>query len=146
MSVAAATFDPMYHPWKHARELGLAIEFVPGLRPRGTYAAGLVQIREGLSQRERRAVLAHEIVHAERGDDGIACSRWHLVKQERRVHLIAARRLITLDALAAAVIEEPDHYAAAHRLWVDDYTYRLRLAMLDSQERAFIEERARLIA
>ncbi|UOW93708.1 peptidase [Gordonia phage Wrigley] len=127
-----------YHPWRHARDLDLTIELVPGLRPRATYSAGLVQIRQGLTQRERRAALAHEIVHYERGDEGIACSRWHLQKLERQVHLVAARRLITIDDLADAVISEPDYHCMAHKLWVDDYTFRLRLAHVTDEERAQI--------
>lgn len=125
----------MYHPWRHARDLGITIEFVPGLRPRGTYAAGLVQIRAGLSQRERRVVLAHEIVHCERGDDGIACSRWHLQKQERLVHLEAARRLLPIADIAA-VQEDPD---PANALWVDEYTLALRMHHLTSAERGQLD-------
>lgn len=126
----------MYHPWRHARDLGLTIEFVPGLRPRGTYAAGLVQIRQGLSQRERRVVLAHEIVHCERGDDGIACSRWHLQKQERAVHLEASRRLLPIEEIVAVQCEpEP-----AQALWVDEYTLALRMRYLDPRERAMLAE------
>lgn len=121
----------MYHPWRHARDLGITIEFVPGLRPRGTYAAGLIQIRAGLSQRERRVVLAHEIVHCEHGDDGIACSRWHLQKHERAVHLTAARRLLPIEEIIAAQ-HEPDPAIA---LWVDDYTLALRMRHLDPHER-----------
>ena len=127
-----------YHPWRHARDLDLTIELVPNLRARGTYSAGLVQIRQGLSQRERRATLAHEIVHYERGDEGVACSRWHLQKLERQVHLVAARRLITIEDLADAVISEPDYHCMAHKLWVDDYTFRLRLAHVTDKERAQI--------
>ncbi|AZS12375.1 helix-turn-helix DNA binding protein [Gordonia phage Kenna] len=127
-----------YHPWQHAHDLGLTIEFVPGLRPRATYAAGLVQIRAGLSQRERRSALAHELVHCERGDDGVACSRWHLQKLERQVHLTAAKRLITIDELADAVISEPDYASMSQKLWVDDYTFRLRLAYVTEDERAAI--------
>ncbi|QAU07243.1 metallo-protease [Gordonia phage Asapag] len=127
-----------YHPWRHARSLDLTIELVPNLRARGTYSAGLVQIRAGLSQRERRATLSHEIVHFERGDEGVACSRWHLQKLERQVHLVAARRLITVEDLADAVITEPDYASMAQKLWVDDYTFRLRLAHVTDEERAQI--------
>lgn len=127
-----------YHPWRHARDLGLTIEFVPGLRARATYSAGLIQIRDGLSQRERRCALAHEIVHVERGDDGVSCSRWHLQKLERQVHLEAAYRLIAIEELADAVITEPDYASMATRLWVDDYTFRLRLAYVTDRERAQI--------
>lgn len=127
-----------YHPWRHARDLGLTIEFVAGLRARATYSAGLIQIRDGLSQRERRCALAHEIVHVERGDDGVSCSRWHLQKLERQVHLEAACRLIAIEELADAVITEPDYASMATRLWVDDYTFRLRLAYVTDRERAQI--------
>lgn len=122
----------MYHPWQHAKSLGLTIAFVPGLRPRGTYRDGHVQIREGLSQRERRCALAHEIVHHERGDDGAACSAWHLRKLERVVHLTAARRLLPLSAILD-VQWEPD---PAEALWVDDYTLTLRLQHLTPAEQA----------
>ena len=127
-----------YNPWRHARTLDLVIEFVPNLRPRATYAAGLIQIRTGLSQRERRVAVAHELVHYELGDDGVACSRWHLRKHEQAVHLAAARRLIPIDDLLAAVYEEPDYAAMAERLWVDDYTFRLRLAKVTDAERDYL--------
>ncbi|MFT4199825.1 ImmA/IrrE family metallo-endopeptidase [Gordonia sp. (in: high G+C Gram-positive bacteria)] len=128
----------MYNPWRHAFQLGLAIEFVPNLRPRATYCAGLVQIRRGLSQRERRTALAHEIVHYQRGDEaGMECTRWHLEKRERLVHLVAARRLLTIEDLADA-LHDPDPAAAA---WVDDYTWALRMANLDPLETAELEHR-----
>ncbi len=122
----------MYHPWQHAKALGLRIDFIPGLRARGTYRDGRIQIREGLSQRERRCTLAHEIVHHERGDDGVCCSRWHQQKLERLVHLTAARRLLPISEIIAARWE-PD---PAEALWVDDYTLTLRLQHLDPAEQA----------
>lgn len=127
----------MYNPWAHARHLDLVIELVPDLIPRATYCAGLVQIRTGLSQRERRTALAHEIVHYQRQDEGMACSSWHLHKLERHVHLIAAKRLLTLDTISDA-LHDPDPAAAA---WVDEYTWALRLAYLDPLETAELEYR-----
>jgi hypothetical protein len=126
-----------YHPRQHARDLGLTIEFVPDLQPRATYCAGLIQIREGLSQRERRTALAHEIVHYQRADEGVSCSRWHLQKLERQVHLVAAKRLLHLDDIADA-LHDPYPASAA---WVDDYTWALRLAYLDPIETADLEHR-----
>ena len=52
--------------------------------------------------------------------------------------LRAARRLITVNQLADALLGEPDYPSMAERLWVDDYTFRLRLAYLSDVERAFI--------
>lgn len=128
----------MYHPWQHAKSLGLTIAFVPGLRSRGTYRDGLIQIREGLSQRERRCTLAHEIVHHERGDDGTYCSAWHQRKHERAVHLIAARRLLPIDQIIAARWE-PD---PAEALWVDDFTLTLRMSHLCPMERQLLQDAA----
>lgn len=125
----------LYHPWRHAHTLGLTIQFVPNLPVRGTYRDGIIQLREGMAQRERRCTLAHEIVHHERGDDGTACSHWHLQKLERGVHLIAAQRLLTIGQLTSAM-HDPD---PAETLWVDDYTLTLRLQHLTIAERQHLE-------
>lgn len=90
-----------YDPWSHALELGL--QFVerklPGCR-RGEYhhVEGLIVISPGLSQREERCTVAHEVQHALAGD--VAPS----LKSERAAAYRAAWMLI--DPLEYAIAEE----------------------------------------
>lgn len=60
----------------------------------------LVVVNEGLSYPQRRTTLAHELVHAKRGDDG-----HQSLEVERRVNQRAAKLLIS-----------PTEYALAERL------------------------------
>lgn len=122
-----------YDPWEHAAELEVRILFRD--LPDGTWGAWhfpsrTVVLDRGLSQRERRAALAHELVHAERGD---ACRQDERVEAE--IHGIAARRLIPLDVLGDAVCWAGDLATMADECWVDEETVRVRLEGLTEDER-----------
>lgn len=55
------------------------------------------------------------------------------------MHLIAARRLITLEQLARALAWTRDPRVLADELWVDDITLEVRLDALTLEEREWVE-------
>ena len=101
---------------------------------------GTIWLAHGLTQTERRSTLAHEMVHAERGDE--PCG-YELAdhKQERSVDRIASRRLIQLEHLAEALAWAQDEWEVAEALWVDVDTVRTRIEHLTEDERDHIERR-----
>ncbi|HSY15537.1 MAG TPA: ImmA/IrrE family metallo-endopeptidase [Jatrophihabitantaceae bacterium] len=98
----------------------------------------VIALRAGTSSAQRRCTLAHEIVHLERGVS--ECGPWQ-AREEHRVHLEAARRLIPSDALRAAIRDlggSDDLAALAGLLEVDMDTIRLRIRSLSPAEDAMI--------
>lgn len=89
-----------------------------------------------LTQAERRCTLTHELVHRERGlvVDPAAAAR-----EEQIVDEIAARRLITLQALAEALRWTRHPRELAEQLWVDEPTLHTRMGTLDPLEVAELE-------
>lgn len=92
-----------------------------------------------LNQARRRCTLTHEIVHLERGP--VPADPVGLAREERVVSQIAARRLITIDALADALAWTRDPHQLAEALWVDVPTLRARIDALDPLEVADLEHR-----
>lgn len=102
-----------WHPWRELRRrdhlvLGFAVlpDELGGsvYWPRGGRAAVIIDPR--LPQRERRAALAHELVHDERGggcDADCMPPAWDAVvaREEGRVAAEVARRLVPDDELRA---------------------------------------------
>lgn len=83
----------------YARMIGVAVVYAPLPADRdGEYdhPRRIIRLREGMSSRHHRSVLAHELGHAAFGD---VPSRYGPVnaKQERRAEEWAALRLIPLD-------------------------------------------------
>jgi hypothetical protein len=132
-----------WHPWRTAAALGLDV-YVQRLPddamgwwdPDGA----TVYIDSRCTQAERRSTLAHELVHAERGDEPCATG-WHEHKQERAVDAEAARRLIPLGDLVDALLWSRDEHELAWELWVDVAMVRARLQSLTPNEVQDIEER-----
>jgi hypothetical protein len=88
------------------------------------------------SQAQRRCTATHEIVHAELAHDGPCTAATELL-----VLKISARRLISLRALAEAVLFHLDDRAAlAHELWVDRQTLDARLDHLHPGERGYLAQ------
>ena len=97
--------------------------------------ARTVWLDERLSPAERRSTLAHELVHAERGD--VPCGDPCLdARQERRVDREAARRLIAVEALADALRWTRDPREVAELLDVDVALLAARIEALTPTERA----------
>lgn len=94
----------MYDPHQHAEELGVHIIY----QPPGNGLTGLyigqrngrptVLLKPGMSAREERSTLAHELVHVEHDDLPTLDHTWH-ARRERRCNRVAAGRLIEREAL-----------------------------------------------
>ncbi len=138
--IRPASHPVRYDPWQDVRQnwpnVRVVIEPMHGdllgeVRDGGT----VIALRAGTSAAQRRCTLAHEIVHLERGLHD--CGQW-LYREELAVHLTAARRLITLGELIAAIRDlgnVEDRAALAQLLDVDSETLTLRLNVLDRDER-----------
>jgi hypothetical protein len=94
-----------------------------------------VWLHRDLTSAERRSTLAHELVHAERGD--VPCGDPVLdTRQELRVESEAARRLLPLPLLSDVLRWARDPREAAAELDVDPAMLAVRLADLTAAERA----------
>ena len=95
----------------------------------------IIWLHHDLTQAERRSTLAHEIIHALRGDEPCADSVLDH-RQELVVSRIAARILISLESFAAALSVCRNDHELAEELNVDIDTIP---AMWDSLTRAEVE-------
>jgi Zn-dependent peptidase ImmA (M78 family) len=130
-----------YHPWRHAAELGVSVVFLT--LPDGVLGCWCPEIRTiylspDLDQAERRSTLAHELVHAVRGDEPCATTELE-IRQEAIVEVRAAELLVPLDDLASALRWCHDEAELADELWVDEAIVRTRLDNLSEDEKAFID-------
>jgi hypothetical protein len=130
-----------YDPWADVAGNWPGVEVV--IEPmRGTLLGELrypvIALRAGTSAAQRRCTLAHELVHLERGV--VDCGPW-AAREELAVHAEAARRLIRLDDLTAAVLlagADPAAVVLAQALEVDTQTLTLRVDRLTPRERAVL--------
>jgi hypothetical protein len=132
-----------WNPWRHVGQHypGVVVETraeLPG-RLWGLTDGATIWLCRLLDQAARRSTLAHEIVHLERGP--VPADARGRAREERAVSAEAARRLITIDALAdgLAWTRDPDQLAEA--LWVDVPTLKARMGSLDPVEVAELEHR-----
>lgn len=96
------------------------------------------------SQRERRCTLAHELEHIARGDECVEhVSPILAARQEIAACMRAARRLIPMAALVAALLWSQNERELAEELHVDEDTLRIRLLTLTEDEHRLIDERIR---
>lgn len=90
------------NPWRMLREYAdvtLRIAPLPeGLLGVTLHRQHLITLNRTMDATERRCVLAHELAHWERGP--VPCIPVLAAREEATCDLIAARRLIPLDALA----------------------------------------------
>jgi Zn-dependent peptidase ImmA (M78 family) len=129
------------HPWRTLRERpDITVAFVD--LPDGAlgwcdHDSRTIYLATGMRQRQRRAVLVHELSHMDRGpvydDDHLAR------REERAVESAAAASLIPLDALIEALLWSRDEHELAEELWTDVATVQDRLAHLSGAERGFID-------
>lgn len=98
-----------------------------------------IWLSRGMTQAERRCTLTHELVHRERGP--VPCDPAEAAREERIVDEIAARRLITVPALADGLAWTRHPRELAEHLWVDEPTLQTRMATLDPVEVAQLEHR-----
>ena len=137
------TVAAVWNPWRHAGEHHADVTIETGVelpgRLWGLTIGRTILLCRRLDQAARRSTQTHEIIHLERGP--VPADARGRAREERAVSAEAARRLITLDALADALrwTREPDQLADA--LWVDVPTLRARMDGLDPVEVAELEHR-----
>ena len=124
---------PSYDPYTHAHTLGVDIVWgTPGHGMLGRYdhASRTITLREGMRTRQERSVLAHELVHAVRGDEHDAWDASYSARRERSCDLLAAENLIDPEDLRRAAAFYPDNLPAlAYEL---DVTEELLVIYLDA--------------
>lgn len=133
--------DTRWHPWRMLRDHYVDVDVtcrhrLPD-RVMGLQLGRRIWLARGLTQAERRCTLTHELVHRERGPvphDPAAAAR-----EERHVDEIAARRLITTEALVDGLRWTRQLDDLAEHLWVDRPTLNVRMATLDPLEVAELE-------
>jgi hypothetical protein len=123
-----------WNPWAElARRTHLRLVWTErGRRGCLEFATGEIRIRRAMPRHESRCVLAHELVHDERG----GVPRWLVPREERAVRHEAARRLIPLADLARALQWSSHLPEVAEDLGVDVATLRARLCGLTTDERS----------
>lgn len=86
-----------------AEAMGVTVEYAPLQQRDGEYRHDLnrIRLREGMTVRMERSILAHELAHAVFEDSPSAHGPVN-AKQERRADEWAALRLINVDAYRAA--------------------------------------------
>lgn len=133
----------MFHPWRALRGLpSWRIDWA--FLPAGTLGATCfltktITLDRRLLQAERRSTLAHELEHVARGPvpaDPVLAAR-----EELWVEAAAARKLITLDALADALAWAHNIHELADELWVDVKSARARLARLHPAEIHYLRDK-----
>lgn len=108
------------------------VEALPSGRGRCRWAAGVLAVKAGLTVPQLGTTLAHEAVHASRG----TAPRWRRAGEERVVHELAGRLLISPGVLASELEWSPDPRVIAFDLEVTDDLVEARLAGLDATEYA----------
>lgn len=131
-------------PCARARALGFDVVFerLPG-GVWGQFDGAQIRISPDLSFRHRRASVAHELVHAERGDRGevLRSARQSVFDEramERDVDEVAARALLPLYELADVLVLAGTELDVAEVMEVDVETVRARLDTLTAAERDYL--------
>ena len=132
----------MWHPWRRLRALtNVDLSWRP--------LAGLLGATDGRdrivmdprqSQAQRRCTVAHELAHLDLGHGG-GCSP----VEERAARALAARWLIDMPDLLAALAWTEHLDELADELWVDVDTLLARLDGLTASERAQVAELAQRV-
>lgn len=130
-----------WHPWRHAGEnyphVTISCRHELPERIWGMQLGARIWLCKRLNQVRRRCTLTHELIHLERGP--VPTDPVGRAREERIVDELAARRLITLDALTDALAWSRDPAELADHLWVDQPTLRARMSTLDPLEVAQLE-------
>ena len=125
----------MWHPWRAIRNLPVEVVWTELPDNLAAETDGrTIWIDRRLTQAQRRSTIEHERQHLLAGH-GDECSP----RLEARVEEAAARQLISLHRLAAAIVWSQDERDLADELWVDIDMVRARLSTLRDDERDHIE-------
>ena len=129
----------MIRPWHLAGTFDdLVIEFAD--LPDGTLGrtvGNTILLARGMRQRQRRAVLMHELNHWLRG--GVEDCRRLQALEEREVERITAELLMRTDHLVDALLWSQDEHDLAEYFHIDVATVRDRLRHMTADEKRVIE-------
>jgi Zn-dependent peptidase ImmA (M78 family) len=126
-----------WSPWRHLRENHPDVVVYEHEMPDGYLGCvdpdrGIIWLDSRLTQAERRSVLTHELGHLERGP---APAGEHADPvEERAVDVWAARMLITIPDLAAALGWSSHLSEIAEELWVSVHMLTVRLETMSQAE------------
>jgi Zn-dependent peptidase ImmA (M78 family) len=136
-----------YSPWAHVQQLEQVIVAYDELEHAKAYwepDEQVILLDRRLTQAQRRSHLAHELAHIDRGDEccvhGPDAARLGR-RQELSADVLAARRLISLESLADALVWCVDTDELAEDLHVDEQMVQARISALTGAECDFIEQR-----
>ncbi|TSD68084.1 ImmA/IrrE family metallo-endopeptidase [Aeromicrobium piscarium] len=97
-----------------------------------------IKLKKGMRQRQRRAVLFHELIHLRRG--GVEDDDELEAKEERVVEREVAEGFMPTESLIEALLWSQDEYELAEWFHIDVHTVRDRLRLMSYAERCFIDE------
>lgn len=103
-------FNSEYDPYEHIANMDVYLEWGdPGLGNAGLYIheQKLIILKRGMSHRQERCVLTHEIVHAQFGDS-LLDSTIANTKVERRTNRLTAEKLVNKKHLLELIKTSPD--------------------------------------
>jgi len=133
----------VYDPWRDAGERHAEVVIArTDCRPAlGAWieSAQVILLERTLERPERNFVLAHEIAHIDLGHK-VTGHGWFDRRQERQADDLAARRMITVKSLAAAIRVSLCEEEVAEELGVTLEVAQRRMALLTDQEKDFIYE------
>ncbi|MDB5716463.1 MAG: hypothetical protein JWO15_3860 [Sphingomonadales bacterium] len=139
MSAAVLTVADMYNPFRALHLLGpsvtMSVEPTPGNKPAWWCpVSDHFMLRPDLNQVQRRCHMAHELAHRDLGHSGEEDGRLDR-RQEREADELAARRLVTLDALVRALTWSDNGDEVADALWVTRHILDVRIETMYGGER-----------
>lgn len=131
-----------YDPWRDAAERhpDVVIRRTDCLPAFGAWieAARVILVEQSLERPARNSVLAHEVAHLDLGHR-MTGDGWFDRRQERQADRLAARRLVTFEALADALTWALTEDEIADYLHVTPDVVRLRFADLTARELAALD-------
>lgn len=142
MSEAGANLCEMDDPWNDLRgrsDVTLhVVELPPGLRGLCDVRTRTIWMTKGMRQRQRRAVLRHELLHLDRGE--VFSNAHFRNREEAAVEQETARMMISLHALCDALRWTRDAHQLADELHVPVDLVALRMStMYHPRERAAVK-------
>lgn len=124
-------------PWEWLASMGDVCLLRDRIPQRGRYyhSRRVIIVREGLRLCEERAVLWHELVHADRGDE--TCTG----KEEASVDREASRRAMPWSVLRWGLANSTSDHDLVDLMKVDERLVKIRFQCLHPAERAYVVRR-----
>lgn len=125
---------PAWNPWRSLRErpraqlLWQRLVGTPGFVEVGVGGSEVIVLDPRVGRRQRRAVLAHELVHLDRGLLPAGTPRLVVDREEFQVRAETARRLVPGPALARMVAERSDVEGVTAAMVADEFDVPLDVA------------------